>query len=84
MTYSEDLKSFAVTLHFYSSQAFNFLRRTLHLPHPDTIRRWASSCGVEPGFLKDVVHSLQLQLANEPAMQDVCIIFDSNEHKETS
>jgi hypothetical protein len=74
MTYSEDLKSFAVTLHFYSSQAYNFLRRTLHLPHPDTIRRWAS-CGVEPGFLKDV-HSLQLQLANEPAMQDVCIIFD--------
>ena len=37
--YSEELKSFAVTLHFYSAQAYDFLRIFLTLPDVSTIRR---------------------------------------------
>ena len=36
--YSEELKSFAVTLHFYSAQAYDFLRKFLTLPDVSTIR----------------------------------------------
>ena len=39
--YSEKLKDFAVTMHFYSAQAYNYLRKFLNLPHPCTIRKWA-------------------------------------------
>ena len=53
--YSEELKSFAVTLHFYSAQAYNFLRKFLTLPDVSTIRRWSSSIGCEPGFLLDAL-----------------------------
>ena len=37
--YSEKLKDFAVTMHFYSAKAYNYLRKFLNLPHPCTIRK---------------------------------------------
>ena len=39
MRYSEELKSFAVSLHFYSAQAYEYARKHLHLPRADIIRR---------------------------------------------
>ena len=36
--YNQEMKEFAVSLHFYSAKAYNFVRRSLHLPHPATIR----------------------------------------------
>ena len=40
--YSPQLKSFALTLQFYSSKAYNFVRKTfnLALSHPVQIRKW--------------------------------------------
>lgn len=48
--YSSTLRQFAVTLHFYSPKAYRFLRRSFCLPHPNTIRNWASKIDGEPGF----------------------------------
>ena len=31
--YSEKLKEFVVTIHFYSAQAYNYLRKFLNMPH---------------------------------------------------
>ncbi|GFR98749.1 THAP domain-containing protein 9 [Elysia marginata] len=56
--YSDAVKSFAVTVNFYSSQAYNYLRKFLHLPSSSTIRRWASTIYCEPGFLPDVIDKL--------------------------
>ena len=36
--YSDDIKKFAISLHFYSPRAYKFVRKTLHLPHPATLR----------------------------------------------
>jgi hypothetical protein len=43
--YSENLKQFATTLHFYSPKAYDYAREKflLALPHPQTIRKWYSS-----------------------------------------
>ena len=40
--YPPELKSFALTLQFYSAKAYEFVRRTfnLALPHQSQIRRW--------------------------------------------
>ena len=40
--YSPELKSFALTLQFYSTKAYNFVRKTFNLavPHPVQIRKW--------------------------------------------
>ena len=75
MRYSEELKSFAVTMHFYSSQAYSYLRKFFTLPHPSTIRKWASSINCLPGFLTEVLASLKGKVT--PDNKDVAIIFDA-------
>ena len=36
-TYSDELKTFASTVHFYSPRAYLYLRKILQLPHPSSI-----------------------------------------------
>ncbi|KAL2085045.1 hypothetical protein ACEWY4_020563 [Coilia grayii] len=50
--FSENMKQFATTLHFYSAKAYDYVREELHLalPHPQTIRKWYSSISADPGF----------------------------------
>ena len=50
--YSPQLKSFALTLQFYSAKAYDFVRKTfnLALPHPVQIRKWYTKVSAEPGF----------------------------------
>ena len=49
--YLPELKSFALTLQFYSAKAYEFVRRTfnLALPHQSQIR-WYSKIPADPGF----------------------------------
>ncbi|GFO42677.1 THAP domain-containing protein 9 [Plakobranchus ocellatus] len=70
--YSEAVKEFSVTVHFYSSKAYDYLRGVLHVPHPSLIRQWAASMDCEPGFLKNVVDKLGQELTNKTDMRDVC------------
>lgn len=50
--YSPQLRSFALTLHFYSPRAYNFVRNTFDtcLPHTRTIEKWYQSINGQPGF----------------------------------
>ena len=50
--YSPELKRFALTLQFYSTRAYNFVRKTfnLGLPNTSTITSWYSKIPAEPGF----------------------------------
>ena len=75
--YSDELKAFAVTLHFYSPQAYEFIRKHLTLPGPSTIRLWASSLNCEPGFLLDSLDGMAAKLREDEKRQDVCIMFDA-------
>ena len=49
--YSDETKQFAMTLHYYSPKAYDFVRKVLMLPHPSSIRGWAASVDREPGYL---------------------------------
>ena len=64
-TYADTIKQFATTLHFYSPRAYKFVRRSLHLPCPSTIRFWAAAINCEPGFLKNVIQHLQNSLEED-------------------
>jgi hypothetical protein len=72
--YSEEIKQFAISLHFYSPKAYKFVRKSLHLPNPSTIRSWASSIDCEPGFLNNVIKHLQNTL--EYDNKDCIILID--------
>lgn len=58
--YSPALRSFAVTLSFYSPKAYNFVRDQCNrsLPHLATISRWYRSVDGSPGFTQEALNAL--------------------------
>ncbi len=77
MRYTDDVKKFALTLHFYSPRAYDYVRQIFRLPHARSIRVWTSSVRCEPGFFEDVFqHLKKLVDQDEIRNKDVAMIFD--------
>ncbi|CAL1278929.1 unnamed protein product [Larinioides sclopetarius] len=53
-SYSPELRSFALTLNFYSPRAYDYVRSTfgLSLPHPKTLSRWYQHIEAAPGLTR--------------------------------
>ena len=45
---------FALTLNFYSPQAYNFIKPILSLPDASSISKWTSSVNCDPGLFNGV------------------------------
>lgn len=75
--FSEEIKQFAVTLHFYSAQAYEFVRQYLHLPHPSTIRKWSASLSCEPGFLTEVIDHIKEMAAEDSLKRHCMLVLDA-------
>ena len=62
--FSPELRSFALTLQFYSSKAYGFVRKSFQfaLPHPSQVRRWYSYVQAEPGFTKPAFQALKAKI----------------------
>ena len=77
--YSEELRSFAITLQFYSSKAYDFVRQTLNvaLPHPTQIRKQYSKVPAEPGFTQPAFDALHARVvsAREKGHEVICSIM---------
>jgi len=61
--FSNELKKFAVTLQYYSSRAYNFVRKQFSnvLPHPRTLNKcWYHVINGEPGFTRETFNTLKL------------------------
>ncbi|XP_049779106.1 THAP domain-containing protein 1-like [Schistocerca cancellata] len=58
--YSEKLKSFSLTLYFYSPCAYEYVRKSLDLalPHPNTLRCWYNSVDGKPGFTAEAFSAI--------------------------
>ena len=76
---SEELRSFAMTLHFYSPKAYEFVRESfdLALPHPETLRKWYSSISANPGFTSPAFSALQshVQSPQKDGKETVCALM---------
>ena len=57
--YEKSIKEFVVTLHYHSQRGYRFVKKTLCLPSPSTIRNWATNVEAEPGFLIQVIRSIR-------------------------
>lgn len=62
--YSEEIRKFALTLHFYSPKAYDFIRTTYDscLPHPRTLSRWYQTVNAEPGFCQEAFKTLEAKV----------------------
>ena len=79
-----ETKQFAMTLHYYSPKAYEFVCNVFFLPHSSTIRSWAASVDCDPGFFCDVIKLIGTIAKTKPYMSDVVLIVDVMElHKGT-
>ena len=65
--YTKELKAFAITLNYYSSKAYNYVRDVfgLALPHESVLRRWYNSISAEPGFTERSFDTLKIKVEEE-------------------
>ena len=57
--YSKRIKELSFTLHYYSPKAYRYLRTLFSLPSPRMIRKWLENVECKPGFLIDVMATMQ-------------------------
>lgn len=61
--YSQAVRKFAITSHFYSPRCYGFFRQkfNLHLPNISTIRKWYARCSAhgEPGISADGLDAIK-------------------------
>ena len=72
--YTDDLKGFALTLHYHSPKAYLYLKTVLQLPGESSMRNWLLSVDCKPGFLKQVLEQLS-KLA--PGKRDFSLVVDA-------
>ena len=77
--YPPELRSFAMTLKFYSAKAYNYVRKSfdLGLPCASVIRSWYSSMNGEPGFTKDAMPAMKAKVlaAKRDGQEVVCSLM---------
>lgn len=62
--YSPEVRTFALTLHFYSPRAYRYVRDKFKgkLPAPRTIRKWCESVDGDPGITKESLDVLKVKI----------------------
>lgn len=80
-SYSDEIREFCLTLHFYSPRAYEFIRQWSTLPDPSTIRRWIATRHCNPGILHEVIDYFKQKLKSETSnfshVKDVALIYDA-------
>lgn len=58
-----EIRKFALTLHFYSPAAYNYVRDAFNknLPHPSTLSNWYSTVDGTPGFTSESLNVLKIK-----------------------
>nr|CAI5861024.1 unnamed protein product [Callosobruchus analis] len=62
--YTPALRSFALTLHFYSPKAYSFVRKFFNssLPHPVTVSKWYRNIDGSPGWNEVALNTLKTKV----------------------
>lgn len=77
-SYSAELRSFALTLHFYSPHAYSYVRKAFNtcLPHPRTIEKWYCSVNGQPGFTDHALRALQARASSRSSPLICSLMMD--------
>ena len=67
-SYSPELRTFALTLHFYSPKAYSYVRKSFDtcLPHPQTIKKWYNLVPGEPGISSEALNAAHVKAVSSP------------------
>ena len=74
--YSTEVRSFALTLHFYSNRAYEYVRNIYQdkLPSVRTLRKWYQSIDGKPGCTSEALAALKIRssLASQQGKKIIC------------
>lgn len=61
-TYSPELRTFVLTLNFYSPAAYSYVREKFNnfLPHSSTLQSWYSCIDGKPGFTTEALNAISV------------------------
>ena len=71
---NNETKQFAMTLHYDSPKAYEFVRKVLKLPHASSICMWALSLDCQPGYLTQVIALLGEMAQKNQWMRDAVLV----------
>lgn len=79
--YPAELRSFALTLNFFSSSAYSYVRSYFGkaLPHPRTLSKWYGSVDGTPGYTAEALRAIKIkaQIEKEKGKRLVgCLVMD--------
>lgn len=76
--YNEQLRAFALTLHYYSPRAYEYVRSQFNfcLPHVKTISNWYKSIDGNPGISSEALNSVKQRVNNVDYKLLGALIFD--------
>lgn len=72
--FTPSLRAFALSLHFYSPRAYNYVREKFNnsLPHPKTISKWYQTIDGTPGFTTEALSALKNKVQQSAGEQIYC------------
>jgi hypothetical protein len=74
--YPPELRCFALTLSFYSTKAYEYVRKTFNraLPCTRTLEKWYQSVDAEPGFHTEALNAISLRVKEAEARGEKVIL----------
>jgi hypothetical protein len=75
VTYTEEAKNFAITLHMYSPKAYDFVREKFPLPSPRTIQRWLTKVDGRPGVFQEALSYLAGKATEDSFNYKECVLM---------
>lgn len=76
--YSPELRTFAITLHYYSPRAYSYVRESFNscLPHPKMLYKWYRSVNGEPGFNEEAFEFIKERVSRTDHLLFGALIMD--------
>lgn len=76
--YSQELRSFALTLNFYSTKAYKYVRDTFStcLPSLSTLTKWYKTINGRPGFTQEAFNALKARAESSKEELLYTLVFD--------
>ena len=75
--YNNETKQFAMTLHYYSPKACEFVHKVLKLSHASSTHIWALSVDCQPGYLTQAIALLGEMAQKNQGMRDGVLVVDA-------
>lgn len=76
--YEEEIRRFAITIHFFLGKACNYVRKKFHncLPHSKILSKWYSTINASPGLSVEALNMIRTKADNSDKQIMCALMMD--------